>query len=286
MFIHLLRLLERSAESFPSLLGGNWISLILPLVIFILAEGNDLRRGGLATMKTKIGKDTVILVCAYFALFIWAVIHTTYRDHVDLVASSATNRGLLQGEQSKDLTCMANLNKALSTITDKQDLIDTIQKAFVSSQAPQAQQAANIASCINNLAKMNPIIREKITVVPLAIGTVDIQGHFPIKTTDKLTGVLPKRYIFELLVITNEPERGFHGVLKCAQAFDFIETPVVGTDAGAIMVTGNSPKAIDDSSYEIRYDATNTEWNPSHPAMMRVSSKVESLRPCSFTTLE
>jgi hypothetical protein len=52
------------------------------------------------------------------------------------------------------------------------------------------------------------------------------------------------------------------------------------------MVSGNSPKRIEDNSFEIRYDATSTEWNPSHPAFMRIQSKSENLGKCSFQAME
>lgn len=188
-------------------------------------------------MKARVEKNTVILIALYIFLFAWAVVHTIYRDHIDLTAKSQRNHLLFEGEQSKYAACGASLNKDSSTITDKQGLIDTLQNAFVASQGPQQQQAASIASCITNLAKMNPTIREKITVIPIFIGTADIQGRFPIKRNDRLNTVLSKGYINELLIITNEPERNFHGILKCAQAFDFIDTPAVGTDAAAMIVS-------------------------------------------------
>lgn len=133
---------------------------------------------------------------------------------------------------------------------------------------------------------MNPVIRERITVISVPIGTVDINGRSPISALGGAQRILLKSYIAEVFIVTNEPERSFHGTLRCGAAFDIIDSPIVTTDALATMVTGNPPIRIDDTAYEIRYDATSTEWNPSHPAYMRVSSKSERLGRCSFVPME
>ena len=53
-----------------------------------------------------------------------------------------------------------------------------------------------------------------------------------------------------------------------------------------MMFSPSAPRRIDDNSFEIRFDATSTEWNQSHPAYMRVGSKSENLGKCSFQPME
>jgi len=49
--------------------------------------------------------------------------------------------------------CAVDLRSVRSTLRDKESLADSLQRGIVALAGPQAQQAANIASCINNLAK-------------------------------------------------------------------------------------------------------------------------------------
>jgi hypothetical protein len=280
MLSHLLRLLERSAEAFPSLLGGNWVSLILPLIIFILAEGNDLRKGGLIVMKERVQKNTLFLLCAYGLLFIWAVVHTTYRDHVDLVVSAQRSHQLLQGEQSQGISCSANLDKANSTVVDKQSLIDTLQQTLVASQGPQQQQAANIASCITNLAKMNPIIRLRTPVIMVPFATQDVQGRIDPKNS------LLTKYITELFILTNVEQQTFSGILECANPFTILQGPNINSESRLITNGTPPPMPKGDRSYEIRVEQSNTVWNTSHPAYLRVIGNEGNPGGCKFTPTE
>ena len=210
-----LRLLGRSAEDYPYLLGGNWISLLLPILVYAIKEGNALRRGW-DSMRVQFWKDTKILGLIYAALFVWAVVHTTYRDHMDLSGALVSSHSKLQANLVELHTCTSNFNSAGGTIRDKQSLVDT-QKTMISMQGPEAQQQANIASCIANLAKMNPVIREKITIIPF-IGSLDVTGHFPVsENSNGAQRGLIKSLHFGDFVVTNEPERNFHGTLRCDQ---------------------------------------------------------------------
>jgi hypothetical protein len=234
----------------------------------------------LPALKARVQKNTIILVCAYGALFIWAVIHTTYRDHMDLTANAQRNHKLFQGEQSKELACSSKLDKDGVTITEKQDLIDTLQEAFVAAQGPQQQQAASISSCITNLAKMNPIIRLKISVVMAPFATMDVQGHIDPKQATV------KKQVTELFIITNVEQQNFRGVLECARPFTISAGPFI--DSESRFFSNGTPEQIpkSDRAYEIRVEQTNTVWNSSHPAYLRVMSEVPNPGGCKFMQSE
>jgi hypothetical protein len=280
MLNHFLRLLGRAAEDFPSLLGGNWVSLFLPMLVYSIKEGNALRRGW-SSMSVQFWKDTKILGCIYVALFVWAVIHTTYRDHMELAGAVVSGQSKL-AEKTIQLTgCTTNLGNAGNTIRDKQSLVDTLQKTMVSMQGPQAQQQANIGSCISNLAKMNPIIREKISVIPVGFGTQSATGRI-----NDPKGLIIA-YLYELFIITNEPERNFSGDLKCSKDFTFINNPDISPRDSVMMIMKSSspPKLVASNEYLITVESTGIEWNPSHPAFMTVRTTEKDFG-CTFTPQE
>lgn len=86
MLLHFWHLVWRSLVFMPSIISGNWVSIFFPLVLFLAREGIRIKNEGLRTMNwMKVGQDAVLMVCAYAALFAWAIIHTVYQDHQYLV---------------------------------------------------------------------------------------------------------------------------------------------------------------------------------------------------------
>jgi hypothetical protein len=80
-------LIERSLVYMPKIISGNWTGILLPLVVFIIREGFRARKEGRRSVNWKgIEKDTLWLIGAYLVLFGWAVVHTVYQDHEDLLA--------------------------------------------------------------------------------------------------------------------------------------------------------------------------------------------------------
>jgi hypothetical protein len=53
-----------------------------------------------------------------------------------------------------------------------------------------------------------------------------------------------------------------------------------------VTIATSQPKAITDNSYEIRVDQSSTQWNPSHPAFMRVIGNDPNPGGCTFTPIE
>jgi hypothetical protein len=67
------------------------MGILLPALIFLGREFFRARKEGLRTMNWKsIGKDSLWMIAAYAGLFGWAVIHTVYEDHRDLVRVIST----------------------------------------------------------------------------------------------------------------------------------------------------------------------------------------------------
>lgn len=87
MWPHFWNLVESSLGYMPSIISSNWKGIFWPAGIFVVGELFRLRTEGWRTMNwPKVGRDVILLVCAYIALFGWAVIHTVYQDHETLVA--------------------------------------------------------------------------------------------------------------------------------------------------------------------------------------------------------
>jgi hypothetical protein len=118
-------------------------------------------------------------------------------------------------------------------------------------------------------------------VISVPLGTIDPNGKFVSR------GSLLKKYIMELIVLTNIRETGdFHGRLKCSQDFQVTQIPSIRADAQMVIMSTEAPIAISNNEYEIRVNQTNTEWNPSHPAFMQIVSSSENLGVCTFTKIE
>jgi hypothetical protein len=91
---HFWNLFWRSVAYFPAIFSGNWFTVgALPILAFIYKERARIGQIGWRTMTwqqwRRIAKDAWILAVFYVAVFGWAVVHTVYQDHIDLVARIA-----------------------------------------------------------------------------------------------------------------------------------------------------------------------------------------------------
>lgn len=69
----------------PSIISGNWVSIFLPLTLFLIGEGLRVRKEGWSAIRwDKVRRDFLLTFAAYCFLFVWAIVHTTYKDHKDL----------------------------------------------------------------------------------------------------------------------------------------------------------------------------------------------------------
>jgi hypothetical protein len=105
MWNSFLHLTWRSLVYFPVSLSSNWLSISLPAIIWAMREGLRVRKSGWGAMNWKtIGVDTWLMVGAYAALFLWAVIHTVYSDHILLRAQNQLLQSELTQRNNKGLS--------------------------------------------------------------------------------------------------------------------------------------------------------------------------------------
>lgn len=102
LFLHMLRMLARALVDFPSVISGNWLSVLLPICVFLVTEGFKIFRGGIPAMREHIKRDAWIMAGAYLLLFAWSVVRTVYQDHTDLVGRSRSLGVSLQTTQIND----------------------------------------------------------------------------------------------------------------------------------------------------------------------------------------
>jgi hypothetical protein len=267
---------------------ANWFHDLGLFLFAVFAHWQALLTGGIVIAavgfyerkKRELPWEAYVFIATMFGLYsVFAAWQDEHRNTNSVTTEKAAEVALKN-------TCLQDARVEHAYMDGLQGLNASQRQTIDKQQQANDAQQRDVSSCVVSLGKMNPVIRERISVVPVSIGTYDIAGHIPISAQHAPTTIIPKRFMTELFIITNEPERNFHGTLKCDDPFDFLDTPVVPTDAGATMRSGNPPVRINDGSYEIRYDATSTEWNPSHPAYMRVSSKSQNLGKCSFVPME
>lgn len=127
---------------------------------------------------------------------------------------------------------------------------------------------------------MNPIVRLKIAVVTDTFATMDLQGHIDPQSS------ITKKAISELFIVTNVEQQNFRGVLECAKPFTITAGPFINTESR--LITNGTPQPIPrgERGYEIRVEQSNTVWNSSHPAYLRVTSDMPNPGGCTFTQTE
>lgn len=214
----------------------------------------------------------------YGPVALWKVGQAIYDDHMNLVGgrsaqsrSYTTERTLLVDSFGR---CQVELQSVGSSLRDKQSLADSLQVGITALQGPQAQQAANISTCINVLAKMNPKVYEQINVISVPVGTIDFLGKF-------VKAALVTKSITELIIVTNEPETRFHGFLKCEHELTFQSYPALITTRQTAMSTESPPIKAANGEWEILVQAGG-EWAPANPAYMKVMTTESNPGSCSF----
>jgi hypothetical protein len=83
----------RSLVYFPTALSSNWLSILLPLLIWAVGEGIRVRKQGWGAMRWEtIARETWLMIGLYGLLFGWAVIRTVYEDHRSLMLANQSLR--------------------------------------------------------------------------------------------------------------------------------------------------------------------------------------------------
>jgi len=104
MWIAFWHLFWRSLVYFPSELSANWLSVLLPCCIYLVREWFRFRKDGRRAMNWRVlERDTKILIGAYVLLFVWAVVHTVYQDHMALINRNVALESQLEFRQMHGL---------------------------------------------------------------------------------------------------------------------------------------------------------------------------------------
>jgi hypothetical protein len=187
---------------------GNWFHDAGLFLFAVLAHWQALLTGGFVIAavglyerkKRTLPWEAYAFIATMFGLYsVFAAWQDEHRNANAVIAEKATEVSLknicLQDARVEHayLEGLQGMNASQRQTIDKQQ------------QANDAQQR-DVSSCVVSLGKMNPVIREKITVISIPLGTIDVLGHFPISTKAPPKTILPLRYISEIFVVTNEPE--------------------------------------------------------------------------------
>jgi hypothetical protein len=209
MFQHFLNLFVRALVGFPDVLAGNWISLLLPLVVFIVKEGTSLRNGW-ASMRAQFWRDTSLLAKVYVALFAWAIVRTVYQDHVYFVQKTAS----LQKEARQD---------AVSARQRQEDLQNQFQALQVqcartegANQQLQGQnrdQQNSINGCLTQAIKLVTVPPFAFTTKVVRLGLKDASG----KTVDGA-----------IIIVSANRAIAAYATIQCSQDFEVVSFGFTG----------------------------------------------------------
>jgi hypothetical protein len=93
MWTHFWHLVFRSLLYAPSIISQNWVSIFIPVAIFLVREGARIKKEGWHTVNWKsVRTDSAYMIGAYALLLGCAVVHIVYVDHEDLVGSNSRLR--------------------------------------------------------------------------------------------------------------------------------------------------------------------------------------------------
>src|SRR5277367_3663320 len=98
MFVHLLNLLTRSIVTFPTILSSNWLSILLPLAIFLIKDGWSMirkYRQQLPLLSEATKRDAKIVGVVYLVLLGASIVKTIYQDHQYFVDKAREFRGMI-----------------------------------------------------------------------------------------------------------------------------------------------------------------------------------------------
>jgi hypothetical protein len=262
---------------------ANWLHELGLFIFAVLAHWQALATGGVVTAlvtvyerkrKSNLSWQSYAFILGAFCLY---SIFAAWQDEHHNTARAEQVASAVAAQASG---CTADLKAAKSLLEDKQSLVSTLQTAFTASQGPQEQQAANIASCITSLSKMNSKIRERIVVISIPIATVNSKGMFV------SSAALLKSYLTELVITTNEIEPRFHGMLSCDNPFLPTSNPQLPTSTQTTMIISATPQRFSDREYEISVTDTGVEWSPERPGYLQVKTDDASPGKCTFTPEE
>ena len=174
MWLHFWNLLCRSLRYTPSIISSNWAGILLPAIVFIAREFVRARKEGWRTMNwSAIGRDTLWMIGLYVCLFTWAVIHTIYTDHQNLLkeVEIATNREK-NAEERLSLLTSPHLEGAIGAISiapagkNDRNVLVTVLATITNSGAPSVAQLED--------ASLHLQSGERVQVLPITLPSPSI----------------------------------------------------------------------------------------------------------------
>jgi hypothetical protein len=154
LLLHILRLLARALVDFPSVISGNWISVLLPIIIFSGKEASTFRKGGWPAVKQHIQRDTWIMGAVYLVLFGWVVVRIIYQDHSDLVARSRDIGAQLEQTRQNDRVTLQQTKDSLGESLTALKIECGIKEGMNRTLSQQNRDQQNlIANCQNEAIK-------------------------------------------------------------------------------------------------------------------------------------
>ena len=192
------------------------------------------------------------------------------------------NDQTLIAEKSSEISaknsCLQDARVEEAYKRDLEGEVGSQRQTIDSERNMNAKQQADVNTCVVSLGKLNPKIREVVTVIAIPLYTFD-------PDTRRLVGQYSahKLYASELLITTNEVKSRFHGKLRCDNSFIPLGGPQLPRSSQTIFSTNAEPSRISDREYEISATNSGVEWSPSFPAYLRVSTDTESPGNCTFT---
>lgn len=262
---------------------GNWFHDLWLFGYAVINHWQAFLTGGIVTAGIGIyehkrnrnlsWQSYVVLISAFLLISFFEA----WRDEHRNTSSVVTEKSILTSQLNE---CSIDLRATKGSLHDKESLADSLQTALGGLQGPQAQMAANVATCINTLAKMIPAVRERISVIEVPIAFRDMQGFFGF-------GAAPQNlYLTELFFLTNIPQERFRGYLQCSSPFTPYGTPEIQPDSDWVIGSSPAPQKISENEYLLRIEKSGVNWNASHPAYIQVVSNTQAIGKCTFSQTE
>jgi hypothetical protein len=249
MFQHLLNLLSRSIVAFPTIISGNWLSILLPLVFFLLKDGWPMlqrRRQGLPMLSAKEKRDSLLLAGIYLLLFMWAVARSIYADHQYLADKARTFHSIVDINAKN---YQENLGKQKDEFSQFQ--IECAKKDGVAEtlQTQNRDQQNTINNCQTEALKLLTPVDQKTTSL-IFDNSVDSNGNATVS---------------RFVLLTNKPVSPVQIKVQCDHYLDSVSLGPIGSPSGAM---GESSRIAGNTF--VTEKVTTPPWTPTQPYVLNV----------------
>jgi hypothetical protein len=236
---YILKILWNALVSYPTLLGGNWLSVLLPIAGFVVRESSVFRTGGWPALKSHIKKDSYWLLAFYAVLFIWAISRAAYQDD-----RHASDQVALLTEQLK-----LDQNRWQASYNDLQ-IQCAIKEGMNRTLGDQNRDQQNtINNCQNQALKL--LTPESLKIIP--VKSYDAIGQ-------------PGNGHAQFIVLTNKTIQPVRLIVTCNRT-------LTGADVGVLgQRVGFAPRPlINNKTLEAEQDSP--PWTPVSPFQVTISYK-------------